>query len=64
MAAWITIQFSSRMAMVALRILFLLLFGLFFLRSWWLPTIAGWGALAALGIAGCFLVLLKLRTAS
>jgi hypothetical protein len=64
MAAWITIQFSGRMAMVALRVLFLLLFGLFFLRSWWLPTIAGWGALAALILAGCFLFLVKMRTAS
>jgi hypothetical protein len=64
MSAWITIQFSGRLAMVVLRILFLLLFGLFLLRSWWLPSIAGWGALVTLGLAGCFLLLVKLRTAS
>jgi len=64
MSAWITLQFSGRMAIVVLRLLFLLLFGLFVMRSWWLPSIAGWGALVTLGLAGCFLLLVKQRTAS
>ena len=64
MSAWITIQFSGRIAMVVLRILFLMLFALFLLRSWWLPGIAGWGALVALAVSACFLLLVKLRTAS
>lgn len=64
MSAWITLQFSSRMAMVVLRVLFLLLFALFFLRSWWLPSIAGWGAVITFVVAGCFLLLVRLRTAS
>ena len=63
MSAWITLQFSGRMAMVVLRVLFLLLFAVFLLRSWWLPSIAGWGAVSSFGVAGCFLLLVRQRTA-
>jgi hypothetical protein len=64
MAAWMTLQFSGRTAMVTLRLLFLLLFALFLLRSWWLPGIAGWGSLASLALAGCFLLVVKRQTAT
>jgi hypothetical protein len=64
MSAWITLQFSARIATSALRILFLFLFALFVLRSWWLPGVAGLGALIALVVAACFLLLVKWRTAS
>jgi hypothetical protein len=63
LAAWITLQFSARVATSVLRLLFLFLFALFLLRSWWLPGIAGLGALVAFVCAGCLLLLLKRRMA-
>lgn len=62
LSAWITFQFSTRMAMTVLRVLFLLLFALFFLRSWWLPVIAGRSAIVALGLAAGVLFFVKRRT--
>ena len=63
MTAWLTIQFSGRIATVVVRVLFLLLLALFLLRSWWLPGIAGWGSLAALAVAGGLLLAVKRQAA-
>ena len=51
LAAWITLRFSSAVARVALRIIFLLLLFVFFFRAQWLPDVAGLGVLLCLGIA-------------
>jgi hypothetical protein len=61
MAAWITLQFSGRLAMVALRILFIALFALFLLRSWWMPAIIRPGTIVSFVTAGLFLLLVNRR---
>jgi hypothetical protein len=61
MSAWITLQFSGGLAKAALRVLFVVLFALFLLRSWWLPAVVAPGAVASFVIAGFFLLLLNRR---
>jgi hypothetical protein len=50
-AAWITLRFSAIAARSALRVIFLLLLGLFLLRANWLPEVAGIAALLFLAVA-------------
>ena len=51
-AGWMTLRFSAGAARGALRLVFLGLLLLFFLRSRWLPDVAGAGTLASVIVAG------------
>jgi|SRR5580698_7643471 hypothetical protein len=59
LAAWVALQFSAGVARGTLRVVFLALLAVFFLRSQWLPTVAG--QLIPVGIiaAAVFLELLR-----
>jgi hypothetical protein len=50
-AAWITLQFSAGIARNTMRVLFLLLLYLFFLKARWLPDIAIQGSIMCVGVA-------------
>jgi hypothetical protein len=50
-AGWLALRFSPFAARTALRVIFLLLLGVFLLRSRWLPDVAIKGAAISLGIA-------------
>ncbi len=50
-AAWITLRFSSAVARNSLRVMFLLLLYVFFLKSRWLPDVAVEGSIISLGVA-------------
>ena len=50
-AGWITLRFSVGFAHGAMRIVFLVLLGLFFFWSRWLPDVAAWGAVVCLAAA-------------
>ncbi len=58
-AAWITLRFSARVARNAMRVMFLLLLYLFFLKSRWLPDVAVEGSVISFGVA--LLALLAVR---
>lgn len=60
-AGWLTVQFSSGVARIGLRVIFLGLVALFFFRGQWLPLTAGPGTLIALALTAVFLALLYLR---
>jgi hypothetical protein len=61
LAAWITAEFSAGVARMALRLIFLGLLVLFYLRGQWLPTVAGRGILISSMAAATFLMLLRQR---
>lgn len=61
MTAWITLQFSGRLALAILRILFVGLFAFFLFRSWWMPAIIGPGTIVSFVMAGLFLLLVNRR---
>ncbi len=56
-AAWITLHFGGGIAMTFLRLCFVVLFVIFFLRSWWLPSYTGSGAIVSFTLALAFLYL-------
>jgi hypothetical protein len=58
MAAWCALRFSVSAARGLLRVVFLALLVLFYLRSGWLPTVAGRGAWIGLAVALAFVALL------
>jgi hypothetical protein len=58
LAGWLTLQFSSGAARAGLRVVFLVLLALFFLRGQWLPATAGIGALISLALSAVLFVLL------
>jgi hypothetical protein len=60
LAGWLTLRFSSSVARAGLRVVFLLLLALFFLRGQWLPATAGVGALIALALSGVLFALLRM----
>jgi hypothetical protein len=59
MAAWVTVQFSRRAAMVCLRVAFFGLLILFYYRGQWLPEVGLTGWAACLVLAGVFVELLR-----
>ena len=59
MAAWITVDFSRRTAMICLRLLFLGLIVLYFYRGQWLPDVGLAGAAVCLAISTVFIALLR-----
>ncbi len=61
MAAWVTVEFSAGAARMALRLIFLGLLALFYLRGQWLPAVAGQGILFSVMGAAVFLMLLRQR---
>jgi hypothetical protein len=58
-AAWVTVQFSRRVAMICLRLAFFGLLILFYYRGQWLPDVGLTGAAACLVLAGLFVELLR-----
>jgi hypothetical protein len=60
LAAWLTLQFSSGVARLGLRVVFVGLLALFFLRGQWLPDTAGIGALIALAVSVALFGLLRM----
>lgn len=62
MAAWITVGFSRRAAMVSLRLVFFGLLVLFYFRGRWLPDVGLAGAASCLALAGLFIELLRRAT--
>jgi hypothetical protein len=61
LAAWLTLQFSEGVARMGLRVVFVALLALFFLRGQSLPATAGTGALIALVVSLVLLGLLRAR---
>jgi hypothetical protein len=61
LAAWLTVEFSAGAARMALRLIFLGLLALFYLRGQWLPAVAGQGILISVMAAAVFLTLLRQR---
>jgi hypothetical protein len=61
LAAWVTIEFSAGASRMALRLIFLGLLALFYLRGQWLPAVAAPGILISLMAASVFLMLLRQR---
>jgi hypothetical protein len=59
MAGWLTLRFSAGVARGTLRIVFLVLLVLFFLRGQWLPAAAASGIPVALVAAAVFVELLR-----
>ena len=59
LAAWVTIEFSAKAARMVLRLVFLGLLLLFYLRAEWLPAVLGPGILISLMAAATFLMLLR-----
>jgi hypothetical protein len=59
MAAWLTLRFSRRAAVICLRLVLLGLLVLYFYRGQWLPDIGLTGAGACLAAAAMFIALLK-----
>jgi hypothetical protein len=59
LAAWATVEFSGGAARMALRLIFLGLLALFYLRGRWLPDVAEPGILISLTAAAVFLMLLR-----
>jgi hypothetical protein len=59
LAAWVTVEFSRRIAMVCLRVAFFGLLILFYYHGQRLPDVGLIGAAACLGPAAAFLVLLR-----
>ncbi len=62
-ATWITLRFSAGSARRALRLIFLLLLVLFYLRSNWLPDVADTAALICLAISAAEIFALRRLTA-
>jgi hypothetical protein len=63
LAAWVTVEFSAGAARMALRVIFVGLLVLFYLRGAWLPDVAGTGILFSLIAALVFAMLLRQRLA-
>ncbi len=61
LAAWVTVEFSAGAARMVLRLIFLGLLVLFYLRGQWLPAVAGPGILISVMAAATFLLLLRQR---
>jgi len=61
LAAWVSIEFSGGAARMALRLIFLGLLALFYLRGRWLPAVAGPGTLISVMASLTFLMLLRQR---
>ena len=59
LSAWFTVEFSARAARMALRVIFLGLLALFYLRGRWLPVVIEPGILISLMAAATFLMLLR-----
>lgn len=59
LAAWVTVRFSRRIAMICLRLVFFGLLILFYYRGRWLPDVSLTGAAACLALTGVFIVLLR-----
>lgn len=59
MAAWITVGFSRRIAMICQRLAFFGLLILFYYRGRWLPDVSLAGAVVCLALTGVFIVLLR-----
>jgi hypothetical protein len=59
LAAWVAVQFSSKVARAVVRLVFLGLLAAFFLKARWLPSVAATAALIAAAVAAVFLVLLR-----
>jgi hypothetical protein len=59
LAAWVTVEFSAVAARMALRLIFLALLVLFYLRGQWLPAVFQPGILISLMAAATFLMLLR-----
>lgn len=59
MAAWVTVRFSRRIAIICLRLAFFGLLILFYYRGQWLPDVGLAGAAACLVLAGLFIELLR-----
>jgi hypothetical protein len=59
LAAWVTVEFSAGAARMVLRVIFLGLLLLFYLRGQWLPSEFGPGILISLMAAATFLLLLR-----
>jgi hypothetical protein len=59
LAAWVTVEFSAGAARMALRLIFLGLLVLFYLRGRWLPEVVEPGILICLIAATTFLILLR-----
>lgn len=60
-AGWVTLESSAAAAKLTVRIVFLVLLGLFFFRSRWLPDVTGEGAWIALAAAALALALMRRR---
>lgn len=61
LAAWTVLQFSGGAARMVLRVVFLALLAMFYLRGRWLPQIYFIGTLYCLALAGVFFLLMKRR---
>ncbi len=59
MASWLAVQFSRRVAMIALRVIFFALLILFYYRGQWLPEVAWSAAAACVVAAAVFIELLR-----
>jgi hypothetical protein len=59
LAGWVTLRFSRGVARGTLRIVFLALLVVFFLRGQWLPAAAASGIPIALALAAVFVILLR-----
>lgn len=58
-AAWLAVQFSRNVAMIALRVIFFALLILFYYRGQWLPDVAWSAAAACVVAAAVFIGLLR-----
>jgi hypothetical protein len=58
-AGWVTLRYSAAAARTAMRLIFLALLAAFFLRSRWLPDVAGTGALISLAVSAAALIALR-----
>ena len=63
-SGWVTLRFSAAAARMAMRLIFLALLAAFFLRSRWLPDVAGTGALISLLVTAAALLALRRRAES
>jgi len=61
LSAWTVLQFSAGAARMLMRVVFLALLALFYLRGRWLPQIYFTGTFYCLALTGVFLLLMKRR---
>ena len=64
LAAWIALAFSAGAARMTMRLVFLGLLALFYLRGRWLPSVIELGALYSIGAAAVLALLLTKRLAA